>query len=155
MTEAQTKPSLLTQMGGVSGMVYAGLPSVVFVVANAAADLRAAVMLGVGAGAGIAGLRLLRREPLQPALSGLLGVAVGAVIAYPSTVRAKVAGATLGLVTLTALNLVRIMSLFWIGSAYPEYLDMAHLLVWQSAIILLAIVMWLIWAERTVGARKV
>ena len=82
MTEAQTKPSLLTQMGGVAGMVYAGLPSVVFVIANAAADLRAAVMLGVGAGAGIAGLRLLRREPLQPALSGLLGVAVGAVIAY-------------------------------------------------------------------------
>ena len=82
MTEAQTKPSLLTQMGGVAGMGYAGLPSVVFVIANAAADLRAAVMLGVGAGAGIAGLRLLRREPLQPALSGLLGVAVGAVIAY-------------------------------------------------------------------------
>ena len=82
MTEAQTKPSLLTQMGGVAGMVYAGLPSVVFVIANAAADLRAAVMLGVGAGAGIAGLRLLRREPLQPALSGLLGVAVSAVIAY-------------------------------------------------------------------------
>lgn len=82
MTDAQPKPTLLTQMGGVSGMVYASLPSVVFVVANAAVDLRAAVALGVGAGAGIAGLRLLRREPLQPALSGLLGVAVGAFIAY-------------------------------------------------------------------------
>ena len=47
------------------------------------------------------------------------------------------------------------MSLFWVGASYPEYLDVAHLLVWQSAIILLAIVMWLIWAERAVGARKV
>ena len=80
---------------------------------------------------------------------------VGAVIAYPAPLRAKVAGAAIGLVTLTAVNVLRIMSLFWVGASYPEYLDVAHLLVWQSAIILLAIVMWLIWAERAVGARKV
>ncbi|TFV56151.1 DUF3159 domain-containing protein [Mycobacterium sp. PS03-16] len=69
-------------MGGVAGLVYAGLPSVVFVVADAVAGLNTAVTLAVGAGAGIAGWRLLRRAPLQPALSGLLGVAIAAFIAY-------------------------------------------------------------------------
>lgn len=84
MTGADTpaKPTPLAQMGGVAGLVYAGLPSVVFVVADAVAGLNTAVTLAVGAGAGIAGWRLLRKAPLQPALSGLLGVAIAAFIAY-------------------------------------------------------------------------
>ena len=86
---------------------------------------------------------------------GPLVLFIGAVMAYPASLKAKGIGLAIGLVVLTLVNLVRIMSLFWIGSAYPEYLDMAHLLVWQSAIILLAIVMWLVWAERAAGARKV
>lgn len=79
---------------------------------------------------------------------------IGAVIAYPAPLKAKTVGALIGLVVLTAVNLLRIMSLFWIGSAYPEYLDVAHLLVWQTAIILLAIVLWLFWVERFAGARN-
>ena len=51
------------------------------------------------------------------------------------------------------INLVRIISLFLIGSAYPQYLEIAHLLVWQTAIILSAIVLWLIWVERLAIAR--
>lgn len=85
---------------------------------------------------------------------GPLILYVGAVVAYPASKRAKFVGAATGAVVLTAVNLVRIMSLFWIGEVYPEYLDVVHLLVWQSAIILLAIVMWLIWAGRLSGAAK-
>lgn len=76
------KPTLLEQMGGVSGLIYASLPSMVFVIADAAAGLHTAVALAVGAGAAIAMLRLIRREPIQPALSGLLGVGIAAFIAY-------------------------------------------------------------------------
>lgn len=85
---------------------------------------------------------------------GPLILYIGAVVAYPASKRAKIVGAAAGAVVLTAVNLVRIMSLFWIGEVYPEYLDVAHLLVWQSAIILLAIVMWLIWAGRLSGAAQ-
>ena len=66
---------------------------------------------------------------------------IGAVVAYPASKRAKLAGVAAGVVVLTAVNLVRIISLFWIGEAYPEYLDLFHLLVWQSAIILLSILL--------------
>jgi hypothetical protein len=45
------------------------------------------------------------------------------------------------------------MSLFWIGSSFPQYLDVAHLLVWQTAMILLAIILWLFWVERIAHAR--
>ena len=84
---------------------------------------------------------------------GPLVLFVGAVIAYPSPAREKGLGIVMGLLALTSLNLVRIMTLFWIGSAYPKYLDVAHLIVWQTAIILFAIVLWLFWVERIVGAR--
>ena len=84
---------------------------------------------------------------------GPLLVYMGAVLAYPSPLRAKSLGWALGLVVLTGLNIGRIMSLFWIGSTFPEYLGVAHLLVWQTAIILLAIVLWLIWVERFAHAR--
>ena len=79
---------------------------------------------------------------------------IGAVVAYPASKRAKLAGVAVGVVVLTAVNLVRIISLFWIGEAYPEYLDVVHLLVWQSVIILLAIIMWLLWAGRLSGAAQ-
>ena len=83
---------------------------------------------------------------------GPLVLFAGAVVAYPASPRAKVMGLLLGIVVLSATNLVRIMSLFWIGSNFPQYLDVAHLLVWQAVIILLAIVLWLFWVER-IGAR--
>lgn len=84
---------------------------------------------------------------------GPLVLFVGAIVAYPASLSSKGLGILLGLVALTLINLVRIISLFLIGSAYPEYLDVAHLLVWQTAIILFAIVLWLLWVERLAGAR--
>jgi len=80
--EHQPNPTLLDHMGGLAGLVYSGLPSVAFVLVDAIAGLNAAVVVAVGAGAGITVLRLLRRESIQPAVSGLLGVAVAAFIAY-------------------------------------------------------------------------
>ena len=80
--EHQTDPTFLDHMGGISGLVYTGLPVVTFVMVNAIAGLNAAIAVAVGAGAGITLLRLLRQEPLQPAISGLIGVAAAAFIAY-------------------------------------------------------------------------
>ncbi len=84
---------------------------------------------------------------------GPLIVFLGAIVAYPATLWAKTIGAILGIVVLTGVNLGRIVSLFWIGTSYPQYLNLAHLLVWQTAIIVLAIVLWLFWAERFARAR--
>ncbi|MGW4096659.1 DUF3159 domain-containing protein [Mycobacterium sp. NPDC004974] len=75
-------PTLLERMGGVSGLVYASLPTFAYVIVNAIAGLDAAVVISVGASAGLIVLRLLRKQPIQPAVSGLLGVVVAALIAY-------------------------------------------------------------------------
>jgi Protein of unknown function (DUF3159) len=73
---------MMEQLGGVPGMIYSSLPVLVFVGTSRLMGLSAAV----GAALGIATLillwRLIRRESVQPAVSGLIGVAVCALIAY-------------------------------------------------------------------------
>jgi hypothetical protein len=77
-------PTLLEQMGGVPGIVASTIPVVVFVVANVLAELRAAVVAALVAGVLVAVWRLVRRQPLQPAVSGLFGVGIAAFLAYRS-----------------------------------------------------------------------
>ena len=84
---------------------------------------------------------------------GPLLLFIGAVLAYPSTVRDKCWGALLGVVVLTVVNVARIASLFWFGERFPQYLDVAHLLVWQAAIVVLALILWLVWAQMASYAR--
>lgn len=75
-------PTLLERVGGVSGLVYASLPTFAYVIVNAVAGLDAAVVTSVGFSVGLIVLRLSRKQPIQPAVSGLLGVVVAALIAY-------------------------------------------------------------------------
>ncbi|HEX7660235.1 MAG TPA: DUF3159 domain-containing protein [Pseudonocardiaceae bacterium] len=70
-------------MGGVSGLVYSSVPVLVFVgVYLPAHSLAAAIWSSLGVAVAILAWRLIRREPVQPAISGLFGVAVAAFIAY-------------------------------------------------------------------------
>lgn len=82
MTRARPEETVLERLGGVAGLVYAGVPTFAYVIVNAIAGLDAAVVVAVGASAGLIVLRLVRKEPIQPAVSGLLGVVVAALIAF-------------------------------------------------------------------------
>ena len=70
------------QLGGISGMIYSSLPVLVFVGTSRLLGLSAAVGAALGIAALILLWRLIRRESTQPAVSGLIGVAVCALIAY-------------------------------------------------------------------------
>ena len=48
---------------------------------------------------------------------------------------------------LLLINLVRLVSLFFIGVYWPKALDVMHEDVWQAAFIVLAIVLWAIWVQ--------
>ena len=67
-----------------------------------------------------------------------------------STIRQKGEGIALGILVLYALNLVRTVSLFLVGTYFPGLFDTAHYIVWQSLMILLAIGLWLFWVEKLV-----
>lgn len=74
---------MLAQLGGVSGIVYSSLPVLVFALASSLIHLGvvAAVVSAVGVAALVLLWRLLRRDSLQPAVSGFFGVAMCALIA--------------------------------------------------------------------------
>lgn len=75
-------PTILERVGGVSGLVHAAVPTFAYVVVDAVAGLTAAVMVALAVSIGLVVVRRLRNEPIQPAVSGLLGVGLAAGIAY-------------------------------------------------------------------------
>ena len=70
-----------------------------------------------------------------------------AVIVWPVSLRARLWALTLGLATLCALNFARIVSLLLIGVNIPEYLDLAHIKIWQTVMATAALALWLLWAQ--------
>ena len=73
---------VMAQLGGVSGMIYSSLPVLVFVGTSRLVGLSAAVGAALGVATLILLWRLIRRESAQPAVSGLIGVVICALIAY-------------------------------------------------------------------------
>lgn len=80
--EETTAGTVLEQMGGISGLIYTTIPVAVFVPVNAVAGLAIAAGAAIAAAVAILVFRLVRREPVMPAISGLLGVAICVFIAY-------------------------------------------------------------------------
>ena len=75
---------VLEQLGGWRGMVDASLPTIAFIVANGIGGLTVGIWAAVAAAVLVFLLRLVRRESIQQAISGLFAVAVAVVIAARS-----------------------------------------------------------------------
>lgn len=72
---------VLEQLGGWRGMVDATVPTLAFIVANGIGGLRTGIWAALGAAVLVFGLRLVRRESVQQAVSGLFAVGVAVAIA--------------------------------------------------------------------------
>ena len=79
----EPRVDLIEALGGRRGLADSGLPALAFVIGYTATgqDLNAAALVAVGLAAVLAATRIWRRETLQYALSGLIGVAIAAFIA--------------------------------------------------------------------------
>ena len=96
--------------------------------------------------------------------AGCNGVEAGiiltaAIVAFPSSWLHKVVGITVGLASLQALNIARIISLFYLGRWNQSAFEWAHLYIWQALIMLDVLIAFLIWlrflprpATRPLGA---
>jgi exosortase H (IPTLxxWG-CTERM-specific) len=72
-------------------------------------------------------------------------VLLAGILAYPAPWRSRLIGLAVGAVAIQALNLVRIVSLFYLGQWNYAWFEWAHLYVWQALIMLDALVVWLLW----------
>ena len=74
--------ALLGQMGGISGLIYSALPVAVLVPVNTAFGLLPAIYAALGVAGAVLVWRLARRDSVQPALAGFMGVGISALIAW-------------------------------------------------------------------------
>jgi len=120
--------------------------------ANLLAGTSVSLLKLLGTAATVSGTLIVSPRFAADIKAGCTGVEpiiilLSAIFAFPSSWRAKVYGAILGMVVLQIVNLIRIVSLVYLGINHPKYFHEAHAFVWQIVIIALSLVLWMVWAR--------
>ena len=85
-------------------------------------------------------------------------VLLAAILAFPAPWKHKLVGVAAGIVAVQGLNVLRVISLFYLGQWNRDVFEWAHLYVWQALIMLDVLIVWLVWVrtlppvERDAGA---
>lgn len=79
---------------------------------------------------------------------------IAAMVAFPASLRYALSGIVFGIIGLQCLNVVRIVSLFFLGLWSAAAFEWAHLYVWQALIMLDSLLIFLIWIRYNSTAFK-
>lgn len=71
-----------------------------------------------------------------------------AMAAFSAPLRTRLIGVAAAFLGIQVLNVIRIVSLFLLGSYHRRLFDMFHLAVWQSLIFGAAVLMFFVWTTR-------
>jgi exosortase H (IPTLxxWG-CTERM-specific) len=72
-------------------------------------------------------------------------ILMAGMVAFPAPLRLKVIGVLIGLVAVQGANILRVISLYYLGKWDKEFFDFAHLYLWQALIMLDVLLVWLLW----------
>lgn len=86
---------------------------------------------------------------IEPGCNGVEACIIlfAAIVAMPSTWKHRAWGIGLGFIAVQALNVVRIISLFYLGQWNDSAFKIAHEFLWQGLIMLDVLVVWLLWVR--------
>ncbi len=90
---------------------------------------------------------------IEPGCNGVeaMIILLAAILAFPAPWGYKLKGLLWGFIAIQGMNLIRIISLFYLGQWSKELFDWAHLYIWQALIMLDALVVFLIWIRYLPG----
>lgn len=93
---------------------------------------------------------------IEPGCNGIEACIVlfAAMMAFPSTWKHKLAGLVVGFVAVQALNVVRVVSLFYLGQWNTAVFNFAHEFLWQGLIMLDVLIVWLLWVRAGTKTQK-
>ena len=74
-------------------------------------------------------------------------VLVAAIFAFPAPAKRKLIGLAIGIIAVQGLNIVRVISLFYLGQWNFSVFEWAHLYIWQALIMLDVMIVWLLWVR--------
>jgi len=75
-----------------------------------------------------------------------------AILAFPSSVKTKVLGLVGGCLLIQVLNIIRFISLFYLGQFSMIWFEFAHAYLWESLLMLDTMVIFWLWVNRFVRA---
>lgn len=86
---------------------------------------------------------------IEPGCNGIEACIVlfSAIVAFPASWRHKLIGLGVGFVAVQGLNIVRVISLFYLGQWSTPVFNFAHEYLWQALIMLDVLVVWLLWVR--------
>jgi exosortase H (IPTLxxWG-CTERM-specific) len=79
-------------------------------------------------------------------LEGMI-VVIAAVVAFPSRFTQKLWGIVLGTLAVQALNIIRVITLYYLNIWNAHWFELAHVYLWQTLIILDAFIFFLLWTR--------
>ena len=84
---------------------------------------------------------------VEPGCNGIEAaiVLIAAMFAFPAPWKHRVIGILAGLSAVQVLNVVRVISLFYLGQWNMKVFEWAHLYLWQALIMLDVLIVWLVW----------
>lgn len=71
-----------------------------------------------------------------------------AILAFPASSKSKAWGLLAGTAIVQALNIVRFISLFYVGQYSMAWFDFAHAYLWESLLVLDTMVVFGLWVKR-------
>ena len=74
-------------------------------------------------------------------------ILIAAILAFPAPWRPKLIGLGVGILAVQAVNILRIVTLFYLGQWNMQWFEFAHLYLWQALIMLDVLVVWLLWVR--------
>ena len=74
-------------------------------------------------------------------------VLVAAILAFPAPWKRKFLGLSIGIAAVQGLNIIRVISLFYLGQWSLDAFDFAHQYLWQALIMLDVLIVWLLWVR--------
>ena len=72
-------------------------------------------------------------------------ILIAAMLAFPAPWKHRVIGIVAGLFAVQSLNIIRVISLFYLGQWNMTAFDWAHLYLWPALIMLDVLIVWMIW----------
>lgn len=116
------------------------------------ARVSGAVLNLLGEGVAVAGTEIRSPRFAVQIENGCNGVETAllfgsAVLAFPAPWKRRLLGLGLGFAAIQLVNLIRVVSLFWIGAHRPALFSASHTVLWQSAVVLCGVLLFLLWAS--------
>ncbi|HEX4825357.1 MAG TPA: archaeosortase/exosortase family protein [Candidatus Polarisedimenticolaceae bacterium] len=93
---------------------------------------------------------------IRTGCDGIQAIAIlaTAVLAFPSSWRRRAQGILAGVILLLGINILRIATLFVVGTDWPQHFQSFHVEVWPALLILCTALLWVAWASTLAAPRR-